>query len=252
MAAMLIDGKVVSEHILNNLKPRIEALKARGITPGLAAVLVGDDPASATYVNGKAKACQKLGLYSEVITRPANITQADLLTIVHDLNRNDRIHGILVQSPLPPQLDELGVTVSIDPKKDVDGFHPYNVGMLLLGRPTLISCTPHGIIKLLEYYQIETSGRDVVVIGRSNIVGRGSADAKGQRRQRYGNDCAFPVARSSGYHATGRHRYRRHWPTEHRDCRHDQGWCGGDRCRHQPGERPVHGQGVSTGGRCRF
>ncbi|MBI5266765.1 MAG: bifunctional methylenetetrahydrofolate dehydrogenase/methenyltetrahydrofolate cyclohydrolase FolD [candidate division Zixibacteria bacterium] len=172
MAAKLIDGKVVSEHILNNLKPRIEALKELGITPGLAAVLIGDNPASATYVNSKAKACQKLGLYSEVITRPANIEQGDLLKIVGELNRNERIHGILVQSPLPAPLDELMVTLSIDPAKDVDGFHPYNVGMLLLGTPTLISCTPHGIVKLLEYYQIETLGREVVVIGRSNIVGK--------------------------------------------------------------------------------
>ena len=172
MTAKLIDGKVVSEHILESLKPRIDALNLRGITPGLAAVLVGDNPASATYVSSKAKACQKLGLYSEVITRPANITQADVLAIVHDLNQNDRIHGILVQSPLPPPLDELSVTVSIDPKKDVDGFHPYNVGLLLLGKPTLVSCTPHGIIKLLEYYKIETSGREVVVVGRSNIVGK--------------------------------------------------------------------------------
>lgn len=172
MAAKLIDGKVVAEHILANLKPRIEALKSKGIIPGLAAVLIGDNPASATYVGSKAKACQRLGLYSEVITRPAFIGQADLLKIIHDLNRDDRIDGILVQSPLPPPLDELVVTNSIDPKKDVDGFHPYNVGMLLLGKPTLISCTPHGIVKLLEYYRIETSGREVVVIGRSNIVGK--------------------------------------------------------------------------------
>ncbi len=172
MTAKLIDGKVVSEHILGNLKPRIEALRLRGITPGLAAVLVGDNPASTTYVNSKAKACQKLGLYSEVITRPANTTQSDLLAIVHDLNRNDRIHGILVQSPLPSHFNELDVTVAIDPKKDVDGFHPYNVGLLLLGKPRLVSCTPYGIIKLLEYYQIETSGREVVVVGRSNIVGK--------------------------------------------------------------------------------
>lgn len=172
MSTQLIEGKVVSEHILASLKPRIESLVARGITPGLAAVLIGDDPASATYVNSKAKACSKLGLYSEVITRPAITTQAELLKIVDDLNSNPKIHGILVQSPLPKHLDELAVTVAIDPKKDVDGFHPFNVGMLLLGKPTLISCTPYGIVKLLQYYRIETAGKSVVVVGRSNIVGK--------------------------------------------------------------------------------
>lgn len=172
MAAKLIEGKVVADHVLGLLRPRIETLAVRGVTPGLAAVLIGDDPASATYVNSKAKACQKLGLYSEVITRPAATTQAELLQIVEGLNRNPKVHGILVQSPLPSQLDELAVTVAIDPKKDVDGFHPFNVGMLLLGKPTMISCTPYGIIKLLEYYRIETAGQNVVVVGRSNIVGK--------------------------------------------------------------------------------
>ncbi len=172
MAANIIDGKVVSEHVFALLKPRIEALGSRGIIPGLAAVLIGDDPASATYVGSKAKACQRLGLYSEVITRPAKTTQSELLQIVEELNRNPKIHGILVQSPLPSHLDELAVTVAINPKKDVDGFHPFNVGMLLLGRPMLISCTPYGIIKLMEYYSIETAGKEVVIVGRSNIVGK--------------------------------------------------------------------------------
>jgi methylenetetrahydrofolate dehydrogenase (NADP+)/methenyltetrahydrofolate cyclohydrolase len=172
MAAKIIDGKVVSEHILGLLKPRIEALASRGVVPGLAAVLIGDDPASATYVSSKARACLKLGLYSEVITRPASTPQSELLKIVDGLNCNPKIHGILVQSPLPSHLDELAVIVAIDPKKDVDGFHPFNVGMLLLGKPTLISCTPYGIIKLLEYYSIETAGKEVVIVGRSNIVGK--------------------------------------------------------------------------------
>lgn len=194
MPAQLIEGKVVSEHILGSLKPRIDALGRRGVTPGLAAVLIGDDPASATYVNSKAKACSKLGLYSEVITRPAGTTQADLLKIVDDLNRNPKIHGILVQSPLPKHLDELAVTVAIDPKKDVDGFHPFNVGMLLLGKPTLISCTPYGIIKLLEYYKIETAGKSVVVVGRSNIVGKPIAALLMQKGK--GADATVTVAHS--------------------------------------------------------
>ena len=194
MSAKLIEGKVVSEHILASLKPRIDALGQRGVIPGLAAVLIGDDPASATYVNSKAKACAKLGLYSEVITRPSSTTQAELLKFVDDLNRNPKIHGILVQSPLPSHLDELAVTVAIDPKKDVDGFHPFNVGMVLLGKPTLISCTPYGIVKLLEYYRIETAGKNVVVVGRSNIVGKPVAALLVQKGK--GADATVTIAHS--------------------------------------------------------
>ena len=194
MSARLIEGKVVSEHILGSLKPRIDALGQRGVIPGLAAVLIGDDPASATDVNSKAEACAKLGLYSEVITRPSSTTQAELLKFVDDLNRNPKIHGILVQSPLPSHLDELAVTVAIDPKKDVDGFHPFNVGMVLLGKPTLISCTPYGIVKLLEYYRIETAGKNVVVVGRSNIVGKPVAALLVQKGK--GADATVTIAHS--------------------------------------------------------
>lgn len=168
----IIDGKEVAKAIRNGLKTRIAALKEQGVTPGLAAVLIGDDPASQTYVGAKAKACDKLGLYSEVIRRPADIAQTELLQIVTDLNANDRIHGILVQSPLPGHIDEMTVTLNIDPGKDVDGFHPFNVGMMLIGRPGLLPCTPHGIIKLLDFYQIDPAGKEVVVVGRSNIVGK--------------------------------------------------------------------------------
>lgn len=168
----IIDGKEVAKAIRRSLKERIAALKGQGVTPGLAAVLVGEDPASQTYVGSKAKACDKLGLYSEIIRRPAGIDQAELLKIVTDLNANPKIHGILVQSPLPKHIDEMTVTLNIDPHKDVDGFHPYNVGMMLIGRPGLLPCTPHGIIKLLEYYQIDPAGKEVVVVGRSNIVGK--------------------------------------------------------------------------------
>ena len=168
----IIDGKEVAKATRLALKGRIAALKEKGITPGLAAVLIGDDPASQTYVGSKAKACDKLGLYSEVILRPADVSQAELLQIVTDLNANERIHGILVQSPLPKHIDEMTVTLNIDPNKDVDGFHPYNVGMMLIGRPGLLPCTPHGIIKLLEYYEIDPTGKEVVVVGRSNIVGK--------------------------------------------------------------------------------
>jgi methylenetetrahydrofolate dehydrogenase (NADP+)/methenyltetrahydrofolate cyclohydrolase len=172
MTAQIIDGKIVATAIKESLKPRIEALKARGIVPGLAAVLVGDDPASATYVNSKAKACEELGMYSEVIRQPKELIEDALASIIHGLNANKKIHGILVQSPLPKHFDEEAMTLLIDPTKDVDGFHPYNVGLMLIGKPGLLPCTPHGIIKLLEHYKIDPDGKEVVVVGRSNIVGK--------------------------------------------------------------------------------
>ena len=168
----ILSGKEVAKEIRSSLRPRIQALKERGITPGLAAVLVGDNPASMTYVSSKAQACEKLGLYSEVVRRDAGMTQPELVALVQRLNDDPRIHGILVQSPLPGHLDETAVTLTIDPRKDVDGFHPYNVGLMLMGRPGLLPCTPHGIVKLLEYYQIDPAGREVVIVGRSNIVGK--------------------------------------------------------------------------------
>ncbi|UCE25647.1 MAG: bifunctional 5,10-methylene-tetrahydrofolate dehydrogenase/5,10-methylene-tetrahydrofolate cyclohydrolase [Candidatus Zixiibacteriota bacterium] len=172
MSAQLIEGKIVARSVKKALKPRIAALKEAGLTPGLATVLVGNDPASETYVNSKARTCEKLGMYSEVVRKEASIAQQELVSIVRSLNENERIHGILVQSPLPSHMDELAVTLTIDPAKDVDGFHPYNVGMMLIGRGDLLPCTPHGIIKLLEHYAIDPSGKEVVVVGRSNIVGK--------------------------------------------------------------------------------
>lgn len=172
MNAQLIDGKEVARRIKKDLKPRIVSLKERGITPGLAAVLVGDDPASATYVRSKVRACEKLGLHSEVIKRDANLSGEELIEIVKSLNNDNRIHGILVQSPLPSHIDELNVTLAVAPEKDVDGFHPFNVGMTLLGRSSMLPCTPHGIVRLLEHYEIDPSGKEVVIIGRSNIVGK--------------------------------------------------------------------------------
>jgi len=170
--AELIDGKKVAAAIRERVIQRVAILKERGITPGLAAVLVGDDPASQTYVSSKAKMCEKLGLYSEVKRYPAGMKEADLKEVVTGLNANPRIHGILVQSPLPKHIDELAVTLTIDPAKDVDGFHPYNLGMLTIGRPAFRPCTPYGIVKMLEYYHIDPAGREVVVVGRSNIVGK--------------------------------------------------------------------------------
>ena len=172
MSAQIIDGKLVSKKVRKSLKARIENLKAKGITPGLAAVLVGDDPASATYVRSKGKACERLGIYSEIIKKDDSLTQLELIELLHSLNNNDKIHGIVVQSPVPSHIDELAVTLSINPAKDVDGFHPYNVGLMLLGRGKLLPCTPYGIIKLLEEYEIDPTGKEVIVVGRSNIVGK--------------------------------------------------------------------------------
>ncbi|MEE8418090.1 MAG: tetrahydrofolate dehydrogenase/cyclohydrolase catalytic domain-containing protein, partial [candidate division Zixibacteria bacterium] len=172
MTATIINGKKVSKEIKDELKTRVELLKAKGITPGLAAVLIGEDPASATYVRSKAKACEKIGIYSEVIRHPADIAADLLINIINDLNGRDDIDGILVQSPLPKHIDEMAMTLLIDPKKDVDGFHPFNVGMTLIGQPTFRSCTPYGIMELLKRYEIDPSGKEVVILGRSNIVGK--------------------------------------------------------------------------------
>lgn len=172
MEAIIIDGKKVSQDIKDELKIKVDELKSNGITPGLAAVLVGDDPASAIYVRSKAKACEKIGVYSEVITRPADIDQSEIENIVGALNKRNDIDGILVQSPLPDHLDEPAVTLKIDPQKDVDGFHPFNVGCMLAGQPTFLPCTPYGIVELMRRYQIDPAGKEVVVLGRSNIVGK--------------------------------------------------------------------------------
>jgi len=170
--AELIDGKTVARDIKEELKKEVVELRAQGVTPGLAAVLVGDDPASHTYVNSKVKACEKIGIYSEVIRRPAEISQEELVGIVRELNNRNEIDGILVQSPLPKHVDELAITLLIDASKDVDGFHPHNVGMMLLGRPGFLPCTPNGIMELMRRYKIDPSGKEVVIIGRSNIVGK--------------------------------------------------------------------------------
>ena len=172
MAAENIDGKRVAKEIKGELKIRVEKLKESGVTPGLAAVLVGEDPASQIYVRSKARACEKIGIYSEVIRRSAEIDQEELVDIVTDLNNREDIDGILVQLPLPDQIDEMTITLLIDPAKDVDGFHPHNVGMMLLGHPTFLSCTPYGIVELMRRHEIDPSGKEVVILGRSNIVGK--------------------------------------------------------------------------------
>ncbi len=169
MSARVLDGKLVREQIFGELRPRIQGLKRR---PGLAVVLVGNDPASEIYVRNKVKACQDLGIYSEKITLPDTISTGDVLGIVEGLNEREEIDGILVQMPLPPQVDSRRVLVSIRPDKDVDGFHPFNVGNLVAGIPGLRACTPSGIIEMLKRYDIPIAGARAVVAGRSGIVGK--------------------------------------------------------------------------------
>ena len=168
-----IDGKAVAEKVINECKEEIAVLKEKGITPGLAVVLIGEDPASKVYVGSKARKCEELGIYSLKIEMPAESTQEEVMKVVEDLNNNNKIDGILVQSPPPAHIDEDAIVRAIDPAKDVDGFHPVNVAKLALEDPTgFIPCTPHGCMRLLEDAGVETSGAEAVVIGRSMIVGK--------------------------------------------------------------------------------
>lgn len=171
--AEIIDGKLVSQHIRDEVAEGVERLKSgTGVTAGLAAVLVGDDPASEIYVRNKRKACTEVGMYSEELRLPGETTEEELLSLVDKLNRDENIHGILVQLPLPSHISETKILRAVSPLKDVDGFHPYNVGLLVEGKPRFISCTPHGIIKMLDFYKIGIEGKEAVVVGRSNIVGK--------------------------------------------------------------------------------
>src|SRR5947207_9391742 len=168
----ILEGNRVRDDIKNDLKPRIAALIAKGRAPGLAVVLVGNDPASAIYVRNKIKTCHDLGIYSESITPPDTITTAELLDIVGDLNAREEIDGILVQLPLPPQVDTKRILLAVSPQKDVDGFHPCNIGALVAALPAPRACTPAGIIELLKRNEIPIAGRRAVVVGRSDIVGK--------------------------------------------------------------------------------
>lgn len=168
-----IDGKAISAQVLEECRDEVNELKARGVVPGLAVVLVGDDPASKVYVGSKARTCEELGIYSRKIEMPVETTQSELLEVVESLNADDAIHGILVQSPPPPQIDEEAVIRAIDPRKDVDGFHPENVAKLVLEDANgFVPCTPAGCVRLLKETGVETAGAEAVVVGRSMIVGK--------------------------------------------------------------------------------
>ena len=173
MSAILIKGSELSKQIKEELKQEVAELKEKyNVVPGLATILVGEDAASKVYVGAKEKACKELGIYSERIDLPGDTSETDLLALIDRLNKDHKIHGILVQLPLPRHINETNVLYAINPKKDVDGFHPVNVGKLMLGEPDFIPCTPHGIQELLIRSGIETDGAEVVVVGRSNIVGK--------------------------------------------------------------------------------
>lgn len=172
MTATIIDGKAIAEQVIEKVKHRVSKLQQQGITPGLTVILVGDDAASQTYVGSKERTSKRLGMHSSVIQKPSSISEQELLAIIQELNASPEVHGILVQLPLPKHIDENKVLQSIDPQKDVDGFHPLNVGKLLLDQPGFIPCTPFGIIQLLDYAGISIEGKHAVIVGRSNIVGK--------------------------------------------------------------------------------
>ena len=172
MTARILDGNAIRDQIYAELAHEIAALSAAGIRPGLAAVLVGDNAASHLYVKSKMAACQKLGLESFLLRPPATISTAELLTVVEELNQREDVDGILVQMPLPKQVDSKKILDAVDPEKDVDGFHPINVGHLVAGRPALVACTPSGVMEILRRGGIAIEGADAVVMGRSDIVGK--------------------------------------------------------------------------------
>ena len=170
--ATIIDGKLVTAKIREEIKNESAAFeKETGVKPGLAVIIVGDDPASQVYVRNKGKACEEVGFYSEIHRLPAETTEEELLSLVHSLNENEKIHGILVQSPLPKHLDEKLIVEHIDVNKDVDAFHAYNVGRIMIGDFAFLPCTPAGVIELIRSTGVEIEGKNCVVICRSNIVG---------------------------------------------------------------------------------
>jgi methylenetetrahydrofolate dehydrogenase (NADP+)/methenyltetrahydrofolate cyclohydrolase len=175
MSALLLDGTKFAQQIRNEVAAEAKAMAAAGVRPGLAVVLVGHNPASEIYVRGKVKACEEVGIYSERLTPLESISTAQLLDVIEDLNRRDDIDGILVQLPLPPQVDAKKVLLAVDPAKDVDGFHPMNVGFLSTQRPGLVPCTPAGVMEILKRSNIPIAGQAAVVVGRSDIVGKPAA-----------------------------------------------------------------------------
>jgi methylenetetrahydrofolate dehydrogenase (NADP+)/methenyltetrahydrofolate cyclohydrolase len=175
MPARILDGTKIANEIRSEVAAEVKAMATAGVRPGLAVILVGHNPASEIYVRGKVKASAEVGIYSEQLAPPETVTTAELLTLVEDLNRRDDIDGILIQLPLPPQVDAKRVLMAVDPAKDVDGFHPVNVGFLSTQRDGLVPCTPAGVIEILKRSQIPIAGKEAVIVGRSDIVGKPAA-----------------------------------------------------------------------------
>jgi methylenetetrahydrofolate dehydrogenase (NADP+) / methenyltetrahydrofolate cyclohydrolase len=175
MAATILDGNKIAAEIRAEVASEVVSMTTAGIRPGLAVILVGHNPASEIYVRGKVKSCGEVGIYSEQLTPPDTISTAELLELVLELNRRDEIDGILVQLPLPPQVDSKKILMAVDPAKDVDGFHPVNVGFLSTQRPGLVPCTPAGVMEILKRSSIPVAGREAVIVGRSDIVGKPTA-----------------------------------------------------------------------------
>lgn len=183
MSAKIIDGRRMADDIRAELKREISTLKAGGIAPGLGVILVGDNPASKSYVTAKEKACAETGIYSDDNRLPASVTRRALLDLIRRMNADPKIHGILVQLPLPDHLDEKEVLLAINPEKDVDGFHPMNVGRMMLGQKTFLPCTPHGVVQMLTRSGVPLKGAHVVIVGRSNIVGKPLANMLIQKNE---------------------------------------------------------------------
>lgn len=182
MAAKIIDGKAIAESMRNEMKNDVNVLIGKGVTPRLEVVLVGEDPGSVVYVRNKSRDCESVGILSTTHRLPENTTQESLLELIDSFNCDPQVHGILVQLPLPKHIDEGAVLMAIDPKKDVDGFHPVNVGKMVVGEEGFLPCTPHGVQQLLTRCGIETKGRHAVIVGRSNIVGKPMANILVQKR----------------------------------------------------------------------
>jgi methylenetetrahydrofolate dehydrogenase (NADP+)/methenyltetrahydrofolate cyclohydrolase len=182
MTAQIIDGKQVAADMRTELKEEVAKLKEKGIVPGIGVILVGEDPASKSYVTAKERTCEELGIYSDDNRLPEETTQQELLALVEKMNKDPKINGILVQLPLPKHLNEAEVLLAIDPDKDVDGFHPMNVGKMMVGEKAFLPCTPHGVIQLLIRSGVTIEGADVVIVGRSNIVGKPLANMLIQKK----------------------------------------------------------------------
>ncbi|MDQ0883223.1 bifunctional methylenetetrahydrofolate dehydrogenase/methenyltetrahydrofolate cyclohydrolase FolD [Peribacillus sp. V2I11] len=172
MSAQIINGKEIAESVKQEISKEVQQLREKNVVPGLAVILVGDNQASQTYVRNKQKACEDLGMHSVLIKKPAELSQEELIQSIAELNQDDSIHGILVQLPLPGHIQEKAIIEAISPEKDVDGFHPINIGRMMTGQDTFLPCTPYGVMVMLEYIDYDLEGKHVVIVGRSNIVGK--------------------------------------------------------------------------------